>query len=216
MFFGKLTGQMTLSALHDAYAADYDEQVRAYGSHAAEVVFGLCYEFVQPGEPLLDLGIGTGLAAALFARAGLSVYGMDFSPAMLELCRAKGIATDLALHDVRATPWPYPAQAFAHVVCCGVLHFVRDLEPIFRETGRVLEAGGLFTFTTKTPRSVLIGQAKFEQVTVVSLDVFSHAPEYVQNVLAQGTFEQEKTLRCFVGQELFDTWVVRKQRKLNV
>jgi 2-polyprenyl-3-methyl-5-hydroxy-6-metoxy-1,4-benzoquinol methylase len=39
---------------------------------------------------LLDAGIGSGLSAQLLARAGLEVYGMDFSPAMVEVCRAKG------------------------------------------------------------------------------------------------------------------------------
>ncbi|WP_423224970.1 hypothetical protein [Candidatus Amarolinea aalborgensis] len=68
------------AALHDAYAADYDQQVQAYGCHVADVLFGLCYEYVQPGQRLLDAGIGSGLSAQLFAKAGLEIHGMDFSP----------------------------------------------------------------------------------------------------------------------------------------
>jgi predicted TPR repeat methyltransferase len=200
------------AALHNAYAADYDRQVAAYGSCVAEALFGLCYEFVRPGQSVLDLGIGTGLSAALFAKAGLAVYGMDFSPAMLELCRVKGVAVGLTLHDVQATPWPYSAGAFAHVVCCGVLHFIPELETILGEAERVLQAGGLFAFTTKTPDSAALRQAQYEQVTVGSFDVFSHAPEYVQSLLAQSAFEQTKLLRCYSGQELFDIWVVQKRR----
>ena len=50
---------MTDSAtLHDAYAA--------YDCYLAEALFGLCYEFVQPAQHLLDLGIGSGLSAASF------------------------------------------------------------------------------------------------------------------------------------------------------
>ena len=71
------------ATLHDAYAADYDAQVSAYDCYLAEALFGLCYDFVQPGQSLLDLGIGSGLSAAPFARAGLRVAGMDFAPAML-------------------------------------------------------------------------------------------------------------------------------------
>ena len=77
------------ATLHDAYAADYDAQVSAYDCYLAEALFGLCYDFVQPGQSLLDLGIGSGLSAAPFARAGLRVAGMDFAPGMLDLCRAK-------------------------------------------------------------------------------------------------------------------------------
>jgi len=36
------------AALHDAYADDYDQQVQSYGCHVADVLFGLCYEYVQP------------------------------------------------------------------------------------------------------------------------------------------------------------------------
>jgi len=80
--------------LHDSYAADYDNQVQAYDCHMAEVLFGLCYEFIQPDQRLLDVGIGSGLAALPFAKAGLEISGMDFSPAMLAICRAKGIAAN--------------------------------------------------------------------------------------------------------------------------
>jgi predicted TPR repeat methyltransferase len=127
----------SLASLHDAYAAGYDDQVEAYEAYTAEALFGLCYALVAPGERLLDLGIGSGLSAALFARAGLRVDGMDFSAAMLDLCRAKGICDDLKRHDLQDLPWPYGQAAYDHVTCCGVLHFIADPAPIFREAARV-------------------------------------------------------------------------------
>ena len=137
------------AALHDAYAADYDAQVVAYDCYLAEALFGLCYDFVRPGQNLLDLGIGSGLSAAPFARAGLRVSGMDFAPAMLDLCRAKGIAVDLRQHNLCQLPWPYDPASFDHTVCCGVFHFIADLEPVFRGAADVLRPGGLFAFTTQ-------------------------------------------------------------------
>lgn len=92
------------AARHDAYAADYDNQVRASNCLIAEALFGLSFEYLQPGQRLLDLGIGSGLSAILFDKAGLHVYGMDFSPAMLELCRSKGIAIELKRHDLALSP----------------------------------------------------------------------------------------------------------------
>lgn len=60
----------------------------------------------------------------LFAKAGLKVYGMDFSPAMLALCRDKDFAVELKQHDMTQVAWPYPAKRFDQLVCCGVLHFI--------------------------------------------------------------------------------------------
>lgn len=198
-------------AQHDAYAADYDDQVRAYGAYLAEVLFGLAYEAVRPGQRLIDLGIGSGLSAALFAKAGLEVYGMDFSPAMLDLCRAKGIAVDLRQQDLLQTPWPYDDQFFDHAVCCGVLHFIGELDSIFAETGRVMRPGGLFAFTTKAPARPLGAGQTFDRQLSDGLDVFSHAPAYVQPVLDRHGFRRDKALRCFVGDEIFWAWLARKE-----
>jgi predicted TPR repeat methyltransferase len=194
---------------HDLYAADYDNQVQACDCHIAEVLFGLCYEFIQPRQRLLDLGIGSGLSAALFAKAGLEVHGMDFSPAMLEVCRAKGIAVDLKQHDLQQTPWQYPSVQFDHVVCCGVLHFVPDLEAIFGEAARVLRVGGMFAFTTKAPSSAS-NELKYEKQLAGDFEIFSHLPEYVQFLLDEQSFKQIKAQRCFVGEDIFNLWVARK------
>ncbi len=78
---------------------DYDHQARQNHWHP-EALFGLCYEYVQPGNCLLDIGTGTGLAAEPFARAGLQVSGFDNSPEMLAVCRAKGFAVELKQHDI--------------------------------------------------------------------------------------------------------------------
>lgn len=198
-------------ALHDAYAPDYDAQVAAYDCYIAEALFGLCYEFIHPGQDLLDLGIGSGLSAAPFARAGLRVAGMDFAPAMLDLCRAKGIAADLRLHDLRQLPWPYAAASFDHVICTGVFHFIGALETVFAEVARVVRPGGLFAFTTQWPTAPLVPGETFEQRQEGGLDVFSHAPNRVAALLAGAGFERLRQLRCYVGLELFAVWVARRR-----
>jgi predicted TPR repeat methyltransferase len=201
------------AALHDAYAADYDGQVLAYGCYLAETLFGLSYEFVQPGEQLLDLGIGSGLSAAPFAKADLRVSGMDFSPAMLDLCRAKGIAADLQQHGLQDIPWPYPPEAFDHAVCCGVLHFIPALKAVFTETARVLRPGGLFAFTTKEPATAIADDQPYERMTSDGLVVFAHSSPYLQALIEKSRFEPVKRMRCFVEQDIFSAWVLRKKEE---
>lgn len=196
------------AALHDAYAADYDAQVQAYDCYIADLLFGLCYEFTRPGHRLLDAGIGTGLSAQLFAQAGLEVHGMDFAPAMLEICRAKGFAAGLKLHDIQLTPWPYPAGGFDHLICGGVMHFIAELDAIFGEAARVLAAGGVFGFTTRLPTSAHAGQEPYEREVVGDFEIFSHAPAHIETLLARHAFKRRKVQRCFVGDDLFLLWVV--------
>lgn len=196
--------------LHDAYAADYDQQVQSYGCHMADLLFGLCYENLQPGQRLLDAGIGSGLSAQLFAKAGLEVHGMDFSPAMLAVCRAKGFAVDLTLHDLQQAPWPYPPAGFDHVVCCGVLHFIGSLETIFGEAVRVLAPGGVLAFSTQLPAALSDDRQPYQQRAVGDFDLFAHAPAYVEALLAQHSLARLKQQKCFVGDDLFMLWVLRR------
>ena len=139
------------AALHGQFAADYDQLTQAYHCCAAEVLFGLVYEYTRPGQCLLDLGIGTGLSAAPFVQAGLAVWGVDVSPDMLAVCRAKNLAVDLRVADLAAQPWPYAPQSFEQVLACGLLHFFGDLDAVFRSVARVLRPGGYFTFALKRP-----------------------------------------------------------------
>jgi len=144
-----------------AKAEAYDAEAEATGWHAPEVAFGLAFKFVRPGESILDLGIGTGRASELFRKAGLRACGVDFDQEMLDACRTKGF-TDLTLHDLTETPYPFDAGSFDHAVCVGTLGFVRDPSPAFREVARILRGGGVFAFavadrTDEEPPEEVIG-----------------------------------------------------------
>ncbi len=134
---------------HNQDAPYYDEQVAEHGCHGHEVLFGLMYEFVEPGESLLDIGIGTGLASILFHKAGLRISGFDSSRQMLEMCAAKDFAAQLTQHDLQHVPYPYRASSFNHVISLGVLNFFADLTPVFQETARVIKPHGIFGFSVE-------------------------------------------------------------------
>jgi hypothetical protein len=40
-------------------AAAYDDLIKEYDSHAHDVIFGMAFQYVRPGETLLDIGTGT-------------------------------------------------------------------------------------------------------------------------------------------------------------
>jgi predicted TPR repeat methyltransferase len=64
--------------------------------HAVETVGGAGVRF----ERMLDLGCGTGFAAAAFAPLCRTAVGIDLSPAMIEIARRKGRHVDLAVADM--------------------------------------------------------------------------------------------------------------------
>lgn len=130
-------------------AAQYESQVAETDWHGHEILFGLMYEFVEPDETLLDIGIGTGLGALLFHKAGLQVSGFDNSAEMLKGCTSKGFSGETIQHDLRDVPFPYEAGSFDHVISLAVLNFFADLAPVFKEAARIIKPKGVFGFTVE-------------------------------------------------------------------
>ena len=176
-------------------ASQYDAEVKAYGSYGHEVLFGMSYEFVNAAEKLLDIGIGTGLAAKHFAETGLTVYGLDTSPDMLAACRAKAFAAELKQCDISREPIPYSDQTFDHVICCGVFHFLSDLSGVFSEVKRVIRPGGIFAFTI-APTTAATNYA--EEPTAWGVSIYKHSPRYISELLEKNGMELLKEQRLLM------------------
>src|SRR5262245_57494988 len=105
---------------------------------------------LQPGERVLDLGSGAGLDVFLAARAVGSegrVFGLDFTPEMLDKSRA--LAARLGLTNVTflegdIEAMPLPGASVDVVVSNCVINLAPDKSKVFREAHRVLAPGGRF------------------------------------------------------------------------
>jgi predicted TPR repeat methyltransferase len=161
-------------------AANYDNQVREYDSYAHDVIFGMSYEFVKPGENILDLGIGTGLASIQFSKIGLQVYGLDTSEDMLNICREKGFAEELKLHNLSGSKIPYEDNFFNHIISSGVFHFISELDNIFSEAARIMKYNGIFAFTI----SPNINKEDYaREMTAWGIPIYKHSPNYIKKLL---------------------------------
>ncbi|MBN1452303.1 MAG: class I SAM-dependent methyltransferase [Anaerolineales bacterium] len=182
-------------------ARGYDDQARKANWFGPEVVFGLAYEFVKPGDSLLDLGIGSGLSSILFHKAGLQVFGLDGSSEALEVCKSKGFTAGLKEHDLRDLPLPYPSRFCNHIVSIAVLNSFKDLDGLFQEIARIIRPGGIFAFTVEEQKPgqedryainrVEVSEKPKEETAVM---LFRHSTDYVTRLLDQNRFTLLKTL----------------------
>jgi ArsR family transcriptional regulator len=94
---------------------------------------------------LLDIGTGTGRIAELLSAHAATVTGLDNSPEMLRLARARlqhlpAESLDLVQGDFAALP--FAAGAFDTAVFHQVLHYAQEPERVLAEAARVTRPGG--------------------------------------------------------------------------
>lgn len=97
---------------------------------------------------IMDLGCGSGAAVPHLRQRGFDVVGVDFSPEMLAHAR-QHFADDGGVRFCRsdAECLPFASESVDHLVCLGLLEYLRDHERAVRETARVLRPGGTAVFS---------------------------------------------------------------------
>lgn len=97
-----------------------------------------------------DLGCGTGLVGVrLTAQIG-EMDGVDLSPNMIALARARGIYGRLVAGDMVDYLRELPAREADLVFAGDAFCYLGDLDPVLAESRRALEEGGLLAFTVET------------------------------------------------------------------
>lgn len=107
-------------------------------------------EVVAPPGPVADLGCGPGAHALALARRGYEVVGVDGSPRMVEVARARaardGVGARFDVHDVGA-PLPFADASLGGVVAMLVVQHLADPAAFVREVRRCLRPGGHLLIT---------------------------------------------------------------------
>jgi predicted TPR repeat methyltransferase len=98
----------------------------------------------------IDLGCGTGLAAAAFAKEVDYFTGIDLSPRMIDRAGASGHYAELEVADMAQGLRGKPDASADLILAADAMVYVADLASILFEAWRVLMPGGLVAFTTET------------------------------------------------------------------
>jgi SAM-dependent methyltransferase len=101
-----------------------------------------------------DLGCGTGRTGAWLARHGVSeIDGVDLTPEMLALARAKGVYRRLIEADLTATG--LESDAYDLVSVSLVDEHLPDLRPLYAEAWRLAAPGGFLVLVTYHPHFIM-------------------------------------------------------------
>lgn len=130
---------------YDRTAEGYDEAVRRNEAGARRLVQAL-----PPGDyaRVLDVGCGTGFASLAMAglRRTTEVVGIDRSPVMLDVFRAKAAAVpglSVELHAGDAMDLDVPWGTFDAAISSMALHWMPDRAAVIARMARALRPGGV-------------------------------------------------------------------------
>lgn len=138
----------------DAIAAHYDDSLPA---HVVEHYLAKRTRFIRANCPRgagLDVGCGTGALAARLAEAGFAMTGVDASPGMLGILRARTAAVRAVVAS--GTSLPFADDRFDLVLSVAALHHVADPDDVRRtlaEMVRVARPAGRILVWDHNPRN---------------------------------------------------------------
>jgi SAM-dependent methyltransferase len=115
------------------WAASEEQQLPTYEEAIRRVGIGT-------GMRVLEVGCGSGVFLRAAAERGAAVFGLDASPALLDLARDRVPEADLRVGDLQFLP--YEDDVFDVVAGFNAFFFADDMVAALREAGRVAKPGG--------------------------------------------------------------------------
>ncbi len=154
---------------------------------------------------MLDLGCGTGLAAAELQPLGENLTGLDLSAGMLAEAAKRGPYTEL----VKAEAGAYLAATqsrFDLIFAADSLIYFGDLKPLMRAAAGALVPGGLFALS--------IERAEGTGYTLQPSGRFAHSLDHLEDAAHDFVIleTQESTIRLEAGRPVPGLYVVMRRR----
>jgi SAM-dependent methyltransferase len=107
---------------------------------------------LQPGERVLDIGTGTGIAAAAARGEGREITGIDAAAGMLAIARAE--VTGVSFEQMDFTDLRFDDEAFDAVIAAHSLLFATDRVAALAEWLRVTRPAGRLSLSVPGPGNV--------------------------------------------------------------
>ncbi|MBY0406930.1 MAG: methyltransferase domain-containing protein, partial [Rickettsiales bacterium] len=173
-------------SLYDGFATQYDYYQQDVMSYQAPKAAAATLKDWQESHgrtlsTLLDLGCGTGLAAAALQELVPLRTGVDCSPLMLAKARGKKLYEHLHLDDMTAFMLQSPERYDVAVAIDALCH-TGDLIPFLRAARNVVAQGGALLFTTEK-------DFQCETYRLGASGRYTHAPNYVRASLEEKGFD---------------------------
>lgn len=140
------------------------------------------YQLLKQLKPIiknkmtLDIGCGDGTFTNELFKLGAKIQGVDISEKLIEY--AKQHYKKINFNVVNASKLNFNNRSFDIVVSNLMIHYFKELKPLFNEISRVLKPGGIFLFSFHHPFNEVLELHTNGKKTKVFIMPYFHEDEY--------------------------------------
>jgi 2-polyprenyl-3-methyl-5-hydroxy-6-metoxy-1,4-benzoquinol methylase len=155
---------------------------------------------------ILDLGCGPGTFSNLLDKKGFEVYGVDYSPSMIEIAKQRTINQKINFQVANIYSLPFEKHFFDIVICFGIFQHLEKPKEAIQEIKRVLKKKGLAIITTLNKFSL----PSFFKKEKNRLPLERYSPYFFKKILFLGEFYEIKLKGIyFIPFNLFNNFVLK-------
>lgn len=144
---------------------------------------------------VLELGCGSGLAGVRLRPRARTLTGIDLSPEMVELAKARHIYDRLEVAEI--TDWlaraAHGGPQYDLVVACDTMIYFGDIAPVAKGVATILKPGGSFVLTVERGE-----RAPFH---LSDSGRYTHHPDHFAEVAAQSGMRLSRVTEGFLRTE---------------
>lgn len=135
--------------LFDGIAANYDATRHGYDSEVVDVVFATAE--LKPGDPVLEVGCGTGQLTVALAQRGVALAAIDIGPTMIRLATRRVAPYEVHLRTCAYEDLDAPDGSYKLIVSGTAFHWI-DPNIAWRKSAALLRPGGWMAILSTAER----------------------------------------------------------------
>jgi predicted TPR repeat methyltransferase len=146
-----------IQQLYARFADFYEDNMCGYLEYQApERLSEALHSELGTSENLqvLELGCGTGLAAAPLRKRAKYLYGIDLSPEMATRAQATGLYDGVEVAEITEWLSRPAAPSFDLIAACDTLIYFGDLQQVITPASKLLRPGGWIVFTVERGETI--------------------------------------------------------------
>ena len=192
--------------IYKSFAASYDERMRQdlkYVGPEKLMELTLPHLGSRTGLRVMDMGCGSGFAGTVLRPLAADLTGVDLSPEMVELSRARNLYDKLDVAEI--TEWlNRGGEPFDLIFSSDCLIYFGDLTTILTAAGKRLKPGGVFAFSNE--------RGTRPPFHLTDTGRYTHTPEHARDAAAKAGLklldQQESFLRMEWGEDVIGLYTV--------